>query len=55
MILFIILLITLLVLAAIAILAISLGGAAVVILFGDVILCMLFIVWIIKRLIKRKK
>lgn len=55
MILITILLLTLAVLAVITVLAISFGGAAVIILFGDVIVCMLFIIWIIKRLIKRKK
>lgn len=38
-----------------SIIAISAGGAAFIIIFGDVIVCAIFIAWIIKRLITRKK
>ena len=55
MILFIILLLTLAVLSIISILAISAGGAIVIILFGDVIVCGFIIVWIMKKIIKKKK
>jgi len=55
MILFITLLITLLVLAVIVALAIGIGGAAFIIVFGDVIVCILIIVWIMKKILKRRK
>ena len=55
MILFIILLLTLLTLMVFTILAVSAGGAVFTVLFGDVIVCMLLIVWILKRLIGKKK
>lgn len=54
MILSIILAITLIFLALITVLCVSAGGAIFIVLFGDVIVCGLFIVWIIKRLMKRK-
>ena len=31
------------------------GGAIGIVLFGDVIVCVLFIAWIISKIIKRKK
>ena len=31
------------------------GGVIFVLLFGDVIVCAVFIIWLIKRLIKKKK
>lgn len=55
MILSIILAITLIFLALITVLCVSAGGAIFIVLFGDVIVCGLFIVWIIKRLMKRKQ
>lgn len=55
MILFITLLVTLLVLAVIVVLAIGIGGAAFIIVFGDVIVCILIIVWIMKKILKRRK
>lgn len=55
MILFLILLITLAILTVITVLAISITGAVGVILFGDVIVCILVIIWILKKLLKRKK
>lgn len=55
MILFTILLIMLAIIAVITVLAIAIGGASVIIVFGDVIVCALFIIWIMKRLIKGKK
>lgn len=55
MILFMILLIMLLIIGVIAVLAISVGGSAFILVFGDLILCVLIIVWIIKKLIKKKK
>ena len=55
MILFTILLTTLLILMVFTILAIGAGGAAFIIVFGDVIVCMALIVWIITHLFGRKK
>lgn len=54
MFLFIILLLILLILTVITILAISVGGAAFILLFGDVIVCIFIIAWIIKLLAKRR-
>ena len=55
MILFIILLFTLIFITMVTILAISAGGAAIIILFGDVIVCGAIIIWIMKRIIHRKR
>lgn len=33
----------------------SLMGAGVIIVFGDVIVCIILIIWIIKKIIKRKR
>lgn len=55
MILFTILLLTLLLITVITVLAISAGGAAFIVLFGDVIVCGFLIIWIMKKLVKRKK
>ena len=55
MILFIILLLMVLLLVAFMVLAISVGGALSVILFGDVIVCIFIIVWILKKLICRRR
>lgn len=55
MILFTILMITLLILAVITVTAISIGGAGFIIVFGDVIVCIVFIALLIKFLAKRKK
>ena len=38
-----------------AVLALSIGGTAFIIVFGDVIVCVLAIIWIIKRLTNRRK
>lgn len=54
MILFTILLIIALILVTITTLAIAVGGSAFVIIFGDVIVCIVLIAWIMKKLIKRK-
>lgn len=50
-----ILLITFIVLMVTTVIALSMGGAAFILVFGDVIVCMAIIIWIIKRLTKRKK
>lgn len=55
MVLFIILLLTLIVLVTFTALAVSIGGAAVIIIFGDVIVCIFLIVWLLQKLIKRRK
>lgn len=54
MILFITLLLMLLILIVVTVLAVSIGGSIAIVLFGDVIVCIFIIAWIIKRLIKRK-
>jgi hypothetical protein len=50
-----ILLITFIVLMVTTVIALSVGGAAFILVFGDVIVCMAIIIWIVKRLTKRKK
>ena len=50
-----ILLITFIVLMVTTVIALSMGGAAFIFVFGDVIVCMAIIIWIVKRLTKRKK
>ena len=55
MILFTILLLTLLLLMTFVVFAVSVDGSIFCVVFGDVIVCMVFIVLIIRYLIKRKK
>lgn len=55
MILFMILLLTLLLITVLTVIAISAGGAVFIVLFGDVIVCGFLIIWIMKKLIGRKK
>lgn len=55
MILFTILLLTLILLTVFVVFAVSIGGSIFIIIFGDVIVCVVFIALIIKYLIKRKK
>ena len=54
MILFIILTLMVLMLSIIALLAISAGGAIFILIFGDVIVCIMFIIWIIKKIFFKK-
>ena len=54
MITFIILAITLIALAIFTIVTVGTVGTAGIIVFGDVIVCIVLIVWIIKRLANRK-
>ena len=54
MITFIILAITLIALAIFTIVTAGAVGTAGIIVFGDVIVCIVLIVWIIKRLVNRK-
>lgn len=53
MVLFIILSLTLLILTVTVILLVSAGGAIFIVIFGDVIVCIFIIAWIIKHLIKK--
>ncbi len=53
MVLFIILSLTLLILTVTIILLVSAGGAIFIVIFGDVIVCIFIIAWIIKHLIKK--
>lgn len=55
MILFTILMVTLFLLMCATVIAISIGGAAFIIVFGDVIVCVAIIIWMVRRLTKRKK
>lgn len=55
MVLLTILALILLILAVIVILAVSLGGATFIVVFGDVIVCAVFIVLIIRFIIKRHR
>ncbi len=53
--LFIVLLVVVFMTVAFAILALTVGGTLGVFLFGYDILCIIFIVWIIKKIRKRKR
>ena len=55
MFLFMILLLVLLILLGFTALVISIFGAGAIIIFGDVIVCVLIIAWIIKKLFFKKK
>lgn len=55
MILFTILFITLVILAVFTVLTVSALGATGIVLFGDVIVCAIVIIWLMKKLFKRKK
>lgn len=55
MILFTILLVTILLLLGVVILGAGAFGAGVILLFGDVIVCILILIWLIKKFIFRKK
>lgn len=55
MILFTILLLIVILLTVITILAVGAGGAVFVVLFGDVIVCIFLIIWLMKRHITKKK
>ena len=53
MILFTVLLLILLILVAVVVLGVSVIGSSAIIVFGDVIVCAVFIVLIIKKIIER--
>ena len=55
MILFAIVFFTLFLLMVFTVISIAVGGAAFIIVFADVIVCVAIMVWIVKRLIGRKK
>lgn len=55
MILLTILLITLLLLMFVSVISISIGGAAFIIVFSDVIVCVAIIIWMVRHFTKRKK
>ena len=55
MVLFIVLAIIVLLLALVTIAVVSVGGAAFIILFGDVIVCIWIIIKIMKAITKKKK
>lgn len=55
MILFMILLLTLALLTVLTVLVVSATGAVGVILFGDVIVCIVLIVWLIKKIFRKRK
>lgn len=55
MILFITLVLMAIILIAVAVFLISIGGAAFAIIFGDIIVCVAIIIFIIKKIVKRKK
>ena len=54
MILFLILLFTLALLVGATILVISVTGAVGIVLFGDVIVCIVLIVWFMRRIFRKK-
>ena len=54
MILFMTLLIMALLLAVFTVFTIAIGGSVFIVVFGDVIVCIFLIVWIIKKLFKKK-
>ena len=55
MILFIGLLLALVFAVVMTVLSITVGGPIGIVVFGDVIICVLIIVWIIKRIANKKK
>ena len=55
MILFTILALIAILLTVVTILAISIGGSVAIILFGDVIVCVFIIVWLIKFISRRRR
>lgn len=55
MILLIILILIVLILTTVVVLSASAIGSAAILIFGDVIVCIGFLVWLIKKLVTRKK
>lgn len=54
MITFTILMIILAILMVVSVIVISVGGAAFIIVFGDIIVCVFILIWIIKKIFKKK-
>lgn len=52
---FIVLVMVLLMLLIVTAIIIAIGGSAFILVFGDLIVCIAIIVWIIKRIRKKKK
>lgn len=55
MILFLILVLTLLFIIGFTIIAVSLGGSVFIVIFSDVIVCAFIIIWIIRKLIEKRR
>ena len=55
MILFLILALMLVILTVFTVVIVSVTGAVGVVLFGDIIVCIMMIIWIIKRILRKKK
>lgn len=55
MITFTLLLTVVLAVITLTVIAVSIGGATMIVLFGDIIVCIAITVWIVKRLIRRKR
>lgn len=53
MILLIILILIVLILNAVVVLSASVIGSAAILIFGDVIVCIVFLVWLIKKLVTK--
>lgn len=53
MILLIILILIVLILTAVVVLSASVIGSAAIFIFGDVIVCIVFLVWLIKKLVTK--
>lgn len=54
MFLILLLLMIMLILIVLTVVVVSVGGAIGIVLFGDVIVCIIIIGWVIKKLIKKK-
>ena len=55
MVLFVLLLLITLILSVTTLAVLSVGGAIGIILFGDVIVCVLILIWIMKKILTKKK
>ena len=55
MILFLILALMLVILTVFTVVIVSVTGAVGIVLFGDIIVCIMMIIWIIKRILRKKK
>lgn len=53
MVLFTLLLLITIVLIVVTVIVVSLGGAIGIILFGDVIVCIVLLIWLIKKLVNK--